>query len=128
MPLYVLFQIAGVLLFLWANSALAGSLENLEHERALTVEIILDGALAAGERQARLEAQQRRLIDLERLVLRDDALRGRDTAAVRQAFANYDLTFLAHAAAERDQSIVHLWLEQLGLTSGAVMAASIRRR
>jgi hypothetical protein len=128
MPRYVLFRIAGVLLFLGANSALAGSLENLERERALTVEIILDAGLAVGDRQARLEVQQRRLIDLERLVLRDDALRGRDTAIVRQAFANYDLTFLAHAAAERDQSIVDLWLEQLGLTSGAVMAGTIRGR
>jgi hypothetical protein len=125
---FVLFRIAGVVLFLWANSALAGSLENLERERALTVEIMLDAGLAVGDRQARLEVQQRRLIDLERLVLRDDALRGRDTAAVRQAFSNYDLTFLAHAAAERDQSIVDLWLEQLGLTSGAVMAGTIRGR
>lgn len=128
MPFYILIRIAGVLVVLWANAVQSGTLENLERERALTVGIILDAGLAVGDRQARLDAQRRRLIDLERLVLRDEKLRGRDTAAVRQAFANYDLTFLAHAAAERGQSIADLWLGQLGLTSEAVLAATIRRR
>ena len=35
------------------------------------------------------------------MVLRDDKLTGRNTPQVRRAFANYDLTFLVHASAEK---------------------------
>ena len=49
--------------------SIAGSLENLERERALTVMEMIDGKLSAEERWQRLSAAKRRLADLERIVL-----------------------------------------------------------
>lgn len=106
-----------------AASARAGTLENLERERALLVAAFLDPAPVPQERWARMAQSRRRLLDLERLVLRDDSLLGRNTPAVRRAFENYDLTFLVHAAAERDLPPVELWLGELGISTDTAMAA-----
>jgi hypothetical protein len=111
-----------------ARAADAGTLENLERERALAIDTMLDPQLAPADRHARLDAAKVRLIDLERMVLRDDSLRGRATPTVRKAFENYDLTFLAHAAAEKKLDLVDLWLDQIGVTTEGLMSATIRRR
>lgn len=124
----ILIRMALLLALVFSLPAQAGTLENLERERALAVEAMLDPQLSATDRHARIEAARLRLIDLERMVLRDDSLRGRNTPPVRKAFENYDLTFLAHAAAERRLGLMDLWLEQLGVTTQGVMAATIRRR
>ena len=58
------------------------------------------------------------------MVLRDDKLTGRNTPVVRQAFANYDLTFLVHAGAEKNRALLVIWLEQVGVTTNAVMVAT----
>jgi len=92
------------------------------------IDTILNVELTPGEREARMEISQRRLVDLERLVLRDDSLIGRNTPVIRRAFGNYDLTFLVHAAAETGMSIMDTWLEQMGLTSQALMVADRKRR
>ena len=83
----------------------ADTLANMERERALLIETMLDGEITPAERQVRLEGAQRRLLDLERMVLRDDKLVGRNTPQVRRAFANYDLTFLVHASAEKNRAM-----------------------
>ena len=57
--------------------SIAGSLENLERERALTVMEMIDGKLSAEERWQRLSAAKRRLADLERIVLNDKKLRSK---------------------------------------------------
>ena len=57
----------------------------MERERALLIETLLDGEITPAERQVRIEAAQRRLLDLERMVLRDDKLVGRNTPQVRRA-------------------------------------------
>ena len=44
------------------------------------------------------------------------------------AFENYDLTFMLHAATERNLSITDNWLSQIGITTQSVMSASIGRR
>ena len=111
-----------------ANNAHAGTLENLERERAMVIETILNPELSANDRFAKITSSKSRLIDLERMVLRDNSLKGRNTPTVRKAFNNYDLTFMVHAAAEKNVSLIDLWLEQLGLTSQSVMSASVRRR
>ena len=123
-----LIWIGSLLLMGSALPAGAGTLENLERERALAIEAMLDPQLSAAERHARIAAAQVRLVDLERMVLRDESLRGRNTPPVRKAFENYDLTFLAHAAAEKRLGLMDLWLGQLGLTTQGIMAATIRRR
>ncbi len=108
--------------------ARADTLANMERERALLIETMLDGEIAAGERQARLEGARRRLLDLERMVLRDDKLVGRNTPHVRRAFANYDLTFLVHASAEKSRALADTWLAQLGISTQSLMAAKQGRR
>jgi hypothetical protein len=67
-----------------------------------------------------------RLIDLERMVLRDDKLKGRNTPTVRRAFENYDLTFLLHAATEKNLTITDNWLAELGITTQNIMSAQIK--
>lgn len=111
-----------------ALPAAAGTLENLERERALLIGTMLSAELDAAERQAKVEAAKRRLLDLERMVLRDDSLQGRATPDVRRAFANYDLTFLAHSAAEHDRAPIDIWLEQLGVSTESVLSARRGRR
>ena len=49
-------------------AAEAGSLENLERERAVTIQTLLDPSLDLENRHARLESQRHRLIDLERMI------------------------------------------------------------
>ena len=60
--------------------------------------------------------------------MRDDSLVGRNTPKVRRAFNNYDLTFLVHAAAEKDMGIVDVWLAELGITTRNLMSARMGRR
>ena len=112
----------------FAGTAKADTLDNLERERALLIEAFLDPGLAPADRQARVEAEQRRLVDLERMVLRDDALKGRNTPTVRKAFSNYDLTFIVHASLEKKVALVDTWLDQVGVSTNSLMAARKGRR
>ena len=115
--------LASATALLYSMPASAGTLENLERERAVAVDAMLDPALTAAERHTRLDSAQRRLIDLERMVLRDDSLKGRNTPPVSRAFANYDLTFLAHASLEHKTALVDTWLEQIGVSTQSLMGS-----
>lgn len=115
--------IAGAVLALSSGMAFADSLENLERERAILVEAMLNPELSPADRQQRIESEKRRLVDIERMVLRDDALKGKNTAVVRKAFSNYDLTFLVHASTEKKLSLMDNWLEQVGVSTQTLMAA-----
>jgi hypothetical protein len=115
--------IACAVLAFTSGIASADSLENLERERAILVESLLNPELSPAERQQRIEAEKRRLVDLERMVLRDDALKGKNTPVVRKAFSNYDLTFLVHASTEKKLSLMDNWLEQVGVSTQSLMAA-----
>ena len=111
-----------------AAPAHAGNIENMERERSIMLHNLMDHDLSAGERQTKTETSARRLVDLERLVLRDDSLTGKATPTIRRAFENYDLTFLVHAAAEKNESVLDLWLAQVGITTGTLMAAERKYR
>ena len=108
--------------------AFAGTVENLERERAIMVETLLTSDMTAEERFAKLSVSKKRLIDLERIVLRDKSLTGRNTPAVKRAFANYDLTFMVHASVEKDRSLADHWLAQVGLSKQGLLGAQMRRR
>ena len=97
------------------------SLENLERERAQWVSLMLQPQLSAAERLQHSERLRQRLVDYERMVLRDDRLVGVTHPLVRQAFANYDATFVVHAAAEAQQHWLDYWLQQQGLTTDRVL-------
>jgi len=111
-----------------AGSAQAGTLENLERERAIFIDSLLDPETTPSERLARMRISKRRLVDLERMVLRDKSLAGRNTPVVRRAFENYDLTFLVHASTEKNISAIDAWLAEIGITTQGLMSARIGRR
>ena len=111
-----------------AVSAQAGTLENLERERAIVLDAYLDQALKPVERQSKTQVSHTRLIDLERMVLRDKSLAGKNTPRVRKAFDNYDLTFLVHASTEANRSVLDHWLEQIGVSTHSLMNTRLGRR
>jgi hypothetical protein len=110
------------------GDAAAGTLENMERERAILLETILSGDVNAAERENRIQVAKTRLVDLERMVLRDKKLIGRNTPAVRAAFDNYDLTFLIHASTEKSRSVADHWLGEIGVSTTALMNARMGRR
>ncbi|MDX1483432.1 MAG: hypothetical protein R3229_03025 [Alphaproteobacteria bacterium] len=110
------------------GAAQAGSLENLERERAMLMQALLSADLSAKERQGKVALSRNRLIDLERMVMRDKKLVGRNTPAVRAAFENYDLTFLVHAAIEHDRALLDHWMQQVGVSTQSLMNAKVGRR
>jgi hypothetical protein len=75
-----------------------------------------------------VELFKRRLVDLERMALRDQSLKGRNTRNVRRLFENYDLSFLIHASVEKNLNVLDAWLEQIGVSTQTVMSATTRRR
>lgn len=115
-------------LIAFSATAQAGTLENLERERSMTVKTFLDSSLTIDERQAKLDSQRRRLVDLERIVMRDKSLRGKNTKTVRVAFKNYDVTFLGHASSEKGHTMVDHWLGQFGVSTDAVMSTRVGSR
>lgn len=126
-----LLTVLGLMFGLASLPAQAGeltSLENLERERAILLAAVRDLDLSVTERADQVDAAKRRLIDLERIVVRDDNLTGHTAPLVRQAFANYDLTFLVNASAQQRSTIAEHWLSQLGLTSAALKATVKGRR
>jgi len=106
----------------------AGSLENLERERAIVVETMLSPSLRSNERDDKIEVSKRRLVDLERMVIRDKSLATKNTPVVRTAFENYDLTFLVHSSTEVQKTIMDHWLEQIGVSTQSLMTARMGRR
>lgn len=113
---------------LGAVAASAGTLENLERERAIVLDAYLDQALQPAERQSKTQISRTRLIDLERMVLRDKSLAGKNTPRVRKAFDNYDLTFLVHASTESNRGVLDHWLEQVGVSTHSLMNTRLGRR
>ncbi len=109
-------------------SARAGSLENLERERAMLMQSMLSGDLSPKERQGKVALSRNRLVDLERMVLRDKKLVGHNTPTVRAAFENYDLTFLVHASIERDRALLDHWMSQVGVSTDTLMNTRVGRR
>ena len=122
--------IAATLLTLMSVSigANAGSIENLERERASMIEALLSGDIKNSARQRKIEISRSQLIDLERMVLRDPGLKGKNTKSAQAAFKNYDLTFLVHSSIEKGRSIADHWLGEVGLTTTSLMNARMGRR
>ena len=128
-PKHTLTGIAtAALLIALAAPASAGTLENMERERAIMIETMLSGDIDNTQRQGRLEIARTRLIDLERMVLRDKTLLGKNQPLVRAAFDNYDLTFVVHASVEQNRSLADHWLSEIGLSTQAIMNARTGRR
>lgn len=108
--------------------AQAGALENLERERAIMLHSLLSAEFTPQKRQEQVSISRNRLLDLERMVLRDKSLIGKNTPSVRSAFDNYDLTFLVHASVERDRTLLDHWLDQVGVSTKSLMNTHTGRR
>lgn len=122
LPLILFFSV------LFSGSSFAGTLENMERERAILIETFLSLELNETQRSERLETSKKRLIDLERLVLRDKSLLGSNKATVRNAFNSYDLSFLVHSSLERNKDVFEHWLQEIGVSTSSLMKARIGRR
>ena len=120
--------VATIVLSLASANVGAGSLQNLERQRAAMIETLLDSGIKNSERQKKIEVSRSQLIDLERMVLRDQSLKGKNTRAIQMAFKNYDLTFLVHASIEKGKSVSDHWLGEVGLTTASLMNARMGRR
>ncbi len=125
---YLVGAVVATALLSTVNAANAGSLENLERERAMMMQALLSADLSAKDRQKKVALSRNRLIDLERMVMRDKKLVGRNTPAVRAAFESYDLTFLVHASMERERALLDHWLAQVGVSTQTLMNAEVGRR
>ncbi len=101
------------------------SLENLERERASLISTMSDPALSMDERQRKAKMIYRRMVDIERMVLRDERIASSDKLIVKKAFANYDLTFLAHASAESERDPYSHWLYALNITPETISRSNV---
>ena len=108
--------------------AQSSTLTNLERERGAFLETLTSEQLKPAQRAEQIAQSQRRLLDLERMVIRDDRLLGSKDPLVKQAFNHYDTTFLVHASAEAKQHVVDFWLAQLQLDNEQVMSSRKGRR
>ena len=110
-----------------AATAQAGSIENMERERALIIGQILDPAMSSQMRWERMGYSKRRMADLERIALNDKTLQDSRKPSVLRAFREYELSFLVHAATESQRPITVHWLETMGLTTSDLMNARVSK-
>ena len=108
-------------------TAQAGSIENMERERALIIGQILDPAMSSQMRWERMGYSKRRMADLERIALNDKTLQDSRKPSVLRAFREYELSFLVHAATESQRPITVHWLETMGLTTSNLMNARVSK-
>lgn len=99
------------------------TLKNLERERSSLIGIFLDSALSTEQRNQKISVKTRRLVDLERMVLRDGRLEGNTDILVRRAFKHYDMTFLAHASVEQQKYVSGHWFDLVGLSNASILNA-----
>ena len=116
-----------VLVSAGATSAHANTIENLERERSVAIELIMSPDLTPEQRFEELSVTQRRLADLERAVLYDKSLGKRSNAQVKRALENFELTFLVHAAAEKNKALSAHWLDSVGLTASEIQTTRVSR-
>ena len=110
-----------------AVSAKAGSLENLERERALAITALLDSTIDVEARWSKLKLATARLADLEVIVINDKSLKSTYSPRVKHALSNYELTFLAHASAESDKTIAAHWFERVGISTDQLLASRVAK-
>ena len=110
-----------------AVSAKAGSLENLERERALAITALLDSTIDVEARSSKLNLSTARLADLEVIVINDKSLKSTYSPRVKHALSNYELTFLAHASAENDKTIAAHWFEHVGISTDQLLASRVAK-
>lgn len=126
--------ISVVMLMLMTGIAKANplfSLENLERERAALLHILTSDRLSVEQRYQKADSVVRRLVDIERMVLRDDRIvnsSNSNSVMVKRAFARYELTFLIHAGSEVKKSPIVHWLTEFNFTTDSLLTSTIGNR
>lgn len=110
----------------FANSLF--TLENLERERAALLSAQLDSSLDLNQRQQKVQSIYRRLVDIERMVLRDDRVTSSNSSLAQNAFNKYELTFLVHSSAEKNLPPLSHWMSELHLTTDSIKSAKAGHR
>jgi hypothetical protein len=111
-----------------AQSDALFSLKNLERERAALLATFTDESLSSDVRQQKVATIYKRLVDIERMVLRDERITNSDKLLVQKAFANYDLTFLVHASAEKNTQPLTQWMNTLGINANTIAQSTLGYR
>ena len=93
-------------------------LKNLERERAALLSVLIDTNLSFSARQVKANTLLQRLATVERMALNNTATDNSQLA--KQVFSQYDLSFLLHASAEQQQTLIEHWLNQLALSSNDI--------
>ena len=101
------------------------TLQTLERERATLLKHLADPNLSVAHRQQKTHSVYRRMVDAERMVLRDDRIAADNSVLANKAFANYQLTFLVHASAESGQSVMNHWLDTLNLSHDDILNSKV---
>jgi len=96
------------------------TLENLERERAAFLHNLTTTKLNAFQRQQQGNHIIKRLIDMERMVLRDDRIAMSNSVMAKNAFQHYELTFLVHAGSESKKAPMAHWLHALNITDESI--------
>ncbi|MFT6776235.1 MAG: biopolymer transport protein ExbB/TolQ [Paraglaciecola sp.] len=104
------------------------SLENLERERAALLSAQFDSSLDLDQRQQKVQNIYRRLVDIERMVLRDDRVTSSNSQLAQNAFDKYELTFLVHSSAEKNQPPLSHWMSEVHLTTDNILSAKSGHR
>ena len=104
------------------------TLQNLERERAQLLATALRAETTPLAQRQALDTSTQRLIDIERMAIRDERLQGHGSPLVEACFEDYDRCFLVHASAENQQSVLDHWLTRLGVTTDALGASQHGRR
>jgi hypothetical protein len=92
------------------------TLENLERERAAFLHSLTSTKLNPYQREQKGNHIIKRLIDMERMVLRDDRIAMSNSVMAKKAFQSYELTFLVHAGSESKKAPMAHWLHSLNIT------------
>ncbi|MEM0910984.1 MAG: hypothetical protein AAGJ37_08400 [Pseudomonadota bacterium] len=120
--------LASAVLSLFASTANASdpllSLKNLERERAAFLDKALSQRDDKEQQFNESQAKLRQLSDMERMVIRDDRLVEQNSSLVSNAFSQFELTFLVHASAESESTVLSHWLEEVGYSNKAILTAS----
>ncbi len=93
-------------------------LKNLERERAALIDVLTDQNISFVERQLKANALLQRLATVERMALNTTDTNNSQLA--KQVFSQYDLSFLLHASAEQQQTLIEHWLNQLALSTNDI--------
>jgi hypothetical protein len=112
----------------WAGDDNIRTLQNLERERARLLQVVMSPNMDSVRRADKVKWMSHRIIDLERMVIRDDRILGMNNPAVQRAFADYSMTFLSHASIEANLHIVDFWLDQQGISTDSVLGAKVGLR